>query len=204
MRGILSFLFFVSSLCATEIVVDGKYSSLLGNPYKAKLEVKSSDMSIINGSTKVINAVVNTGKTDFGSMYRQPEFTINASSCNNVLKSFMAEDYKIVDGAQNTAYCEIESLKVNLTYAFNNDSHLNVISNVEVETGIVVKIVKNGVIKEVKLSDKLDQTLGRDGKNYMNSIRSDAKFDSKSTEENIQMILENSIYRMLNNMKGQK
>ena len=204
MRGILSFLVFVSSLCATEIVVDGKYSSMLGNPYKAKLEVKSSDMSIINGSAKVINAVVNTGKTDFGSMYRQPEFTIDASACNKVLKSFMAEDYNIVSGAQNTASCEIESLKVNLTYAFNNDSHLNVISNVEVETGIVVKIIKDGVVKEMRASDKLDQTLGRDGKNYMNSIRSDAKFDSKSTEENIQMILENSIYRMLNNMKGQK
>jgi len=204
MRGLLSFLVFASSLCATEIVVDGKYSSLLGNPYKAKLEVKSSDMSIISGSSKVINAVVNTGKTDFGSLYRQPEFTIDASSCNKVLKSFMAEDYNIVPGAQNTASCEIESVKVNLTYAFNNDSHLNVISNVEVETGIVVKIIKDGVTKEMRASDKLDQTLGRDGKNYMNSIRSDAKLDSKSTEENVQMILENSIYRMLNNMKGQK
>lgn len=204
MRGLLSFLVFLSSLCATEIVVDGKYSSLLGNPYKAKLEVKSSDMSIISGSSKVINAVVTTSKADFGSLYRQPEFIIDASSCNKVLKTFMAEDYKIVDGAQNTASCELESVKVNLTYAFNNDSHLNVISNVEVETGIVVKIIKDGVVKEMRASDKLDQTLGRDGKNYMNSIRSDAKLDSKSTEENVQMILENSIYRMLNNMKGQK
>ncbi|QNA70456.1 hypothetical protein [Sulfurospirillum diekertiae] len=56
----------------------------------------------------------------------------------------------------------------------------------------------------MRASDKLDQALGRDGKNYMNSIRSDAKLDSKSAEENVQMILENSIYRMLNNMKGQK
>lgn len=204
MNKVFVFLLFASGLFATEIVVDGKYSSLLGNPYKAKLEVKNSDISIISGSSKIINAVVTTNKTDFGSLYRQPEFSINSSSCNNVLKSYMSEDYNIVTGAQNSASCEIESLKVNLTYAFNNDSHLDVISNVEVETGIVVKIVKNGVIKEVKLSDKLDQTLGRDGKNYMNSIRSDMKLDSKSTEENIQMILENSIYRMLNNNKGQK
>lgn len=202
MRGLLSFLVFVSSLCATEIVVDGKYSSLLGNPYKAKLEVKSSDMSIISGSSKVINAVVTTSKADFGSLYRQPEFTIDASSCNKVLKSFMAEDYNIVPGAQNTASCEIESLKVNLTYAFNNDSHLNVISSIEVESSIVLKIVKNGVVKEIKLNDKLDQTLGKDGTNYFGAILSKINLDSKNTEENIQYILEHSIYKMLNKVKG--
>ncbi|QIR75361.1 hypothetical protein FA592_03605 [Sulfurospirillum diekertiae] len=202
MKKVFVFLLLVNGLFATEIVVDGKYSSLLGNPYKAKLEVKSSDLSIISGSSNIINAVVTTNKNDFGSIYRQPEFTIAASSCNKVLKNFMAEDYNIVSTSENSATCEIESLKVNLTYAFNNDSHLNVISTIEVETGIVIKIVKNGVIKEVRTSDKLDQTLGRDGKNYMNSIRTDMKLDSKSTEENIQMILENSIYRMLNNTKG--
>lgn len=196
MRGLLSFLVFISSLCASEIVVDGSYSRLLGNPFQAKLGVKTKDIAVSDES-KIIPVEVTTNRNDFGSLYKKPEFTVDAGSCKNVLKTFFAETYNVDNSSSNTASCEIEKVKVNISYVFEKEQWLEQVSNIEVETTLKVKLTIDGVSQIVLLNDKMDKTLGKDGTNYGLSIRSVWKEDTSNIDENIKKIMEHSMYRML-------
>ncbi|WP_067174757.1 hypothetical protein [Sulfurospirillum sp. UCH001] len=188
------------SLFASDIVVDGSYSKLLGNPFKAKLEKKTQDMNVVASQSKKLDFVVETNRNDFS--FNKPAFSIDASSCANVLKTFLAEDYNIVSGANNSATCEILNPKVTLTYIHEQEKWLNQLSDIVVEMGIRVKVVTNGVVKEFTVNNKMDKTLGKKGDNYNFTIRAAWNPDYSNVEQNIHKIAENSIYEMLNKNLG--
>ncbi len=189
-----------ASLFASEVKVDGTYSKLLGNPFKAKLEVKTQDMSIVSADVKKVDFIVETNRNDFSFM--KPVFSIE-SSCNDVLKTFLAEDYKIVSSSNNSAICEIISPKVTLTYVMEQERWMNQLSDIVVELSIRVKVISNGVVKEFTVANKMDKDLNKKGSNYGLSIRAVWNPDYKNVEQNIQMIVEHSVYELLNqNLKG--
>lgn len=188
------------SLFASDIVVDGSYSKLLGNPFKAKLEKKTQDMSVVTSQSKKIDFVVEANRNDFS--FNKPSFSIDSSSCINVLKTFLAEDYNIVSGANNSATCEILTPKVTLTYIHEQEKWLNQLSDIVVEMGIRVKVVTNGVVKEFTVNNKMDKTLGKKGDNYNFTIRAAWNPDYSNVEQSIHKIVENSIYEMLNKNLG--
>jgi len=195
-KKLFIFLLLFSGLFATEIVVDGAYSGLLGNPFQAKLGVKSQDISV-SAESKMIPIEVSTNRNDFGSIYRKPEFTINSSSCQNVMKTFFAEKYNVVNSSNNKASCKIENVKVNISYVFEKEQWTEQISNIEVETAWQVKLSFDGVAHIRNLNYTMDKTLGKDGTNYGLSIRTVWKPDTSSIEENIKKIIEYSMYRTL-------
>lgn len=189
------------SLFASDIVVDGSYSKLLGNPFKAKLEKKTQDMSVVASQSKKLDFVVETNRNDFS--FNKPAFSLDASSCINVLKTFLAEDYNIVSGANNSATCEILSPKVTLTYIHEQEKWLEQLSDITVEMGLRVKIIQNGAVKEFTATNKMDKDLNKKGENYGLSIRAVWNPDYKNVEHNIQNIVEHSIFDILNkNLKG--
>lgn len=202
MKQLFIFFALVSGLLASEIIIDGAYSGLLGNPFQAKLGVKTKDITILSDN-KMIPIEVITNRTDFSSLYRKPEFTVNSGSCKNVLKTFFAETYQVVDNSKNSAYCEIEKVKVNISYVFEREQWMEQISNIEVETTIKINLTLDEVSKTLLLSDKMDKTLGKTGQNYDFTIRAVWKPDNKNVEKNIQMIFENLLFNQLNlNIKG--
>lgn len=188
------------SLFASDIVVDGSYSKLLGNPFKAKLEKKTQDMNVVASQSKKLDFVVETNRNDFS--FNKPAFSIDSSSCINVLKTFLAEDYNIVSSANNSATCEILSPKVTLTYIMKDERWMEQLSDIVVEMGIRVKVVTNGVVKEFTANNKMDKTLGKKGDNYNFTIRATWNPDYSNVEQSIHKIVENSIYEMLNKNLG--
>lgn len=188
------------SLCATEIKVDGSYSKLLGNPFKAKLDTKTQSMSIISSNDKIVDFTVETNKKGyFGTGFSAPTFNVKASDCNNILKTFFAEDYNIVANASKTASCEILPSKITITYVMENERYMNQISDIVVDLNINVNI--DG--QAMKLSNTMNKDLNKKGENYDFTLRLVLNIDSKNVEETIQNIIENSIYAMLNkNLKG--
>ena len=188
-------------LLASDIVVDGTYSKLLGNPFKAKLEKKTQDISIVASPSKKIDFVVETNRNDFS--FHKPAFAIDSSSCINVLKTFLAEDYNIVSGDNNSATCEILNPKVTLSYVMKDERWMEQLSDIVVEMGIRAKLIQNGAVKEFTVTNKMDKDLNKKGENYGLSIRAVWNPDYKNVEQNIQNIAEHSIYEMLNkNLKG--
>lgn len=186
---------------ASDIVVDGSYSKLLGNPFKAKLEKKTQDISVVASQSKKIDFTVETNRNDFS--FNKPAFSIDSSSCVNVLKTFLAEDYNIVSNANNSATCEILNPKVTLTYVHEQEKWLEQLSDINVEMGIKVKIIQNGAVKEFMATNKMDKDLNKKGENYGLSIRTVWNPDYKNVEKNIQNIVEHSISDILNkNLKG--
>lgn len=188
-------------LYASDIVVDGTYSKLLGNPFKAKLEKKTQDMSVIASASKKIDFKVETNRNDFS--FHKPAFTIDSSSCINVLKTFLAEDYNIVSNANNSATCEILNPKVTLSYVMKDERWMDQLSDIVVEMSIRVKLIQNGAVKEFTVTNKMNKDLNKKGENYGFSIRAVWNPDYKNVEQNIQNIAEHSIYEMLNQqLKG--
>ncbi len=190
------------SLCATEIKVDGSYSKLLGNPFKAKLETKTQSMSIISSSDKIVNFTVETNKKgDFGTGFSAPTFSVKASDCNNILKTFFAEDYNIVANASKTASCEILPSKVTISYVMDNENHMNQISDIVVDLNINLTIDGQGM----KLSNTMNKDLNKSGSHLGLAIRAVWNPDYSSMNENVHKILEYAIYDTLNkNFKGLK
>lgn len=195
---------FAISLMASVINVDGTYSSLLGNPFKAKLEVKSSDISIVSSSSQLVNFEVETNtKEFFGSS--KPEYSIQANACSVVLKSFFSEDYNISPNANKSVVCEILPSKINLVYALENERHINQISDIVIELNFRVRMVENGRdIFDSVLSNKMDRDLNKQWvMQYNLNIKKDFKFDLTNTDKEIQKIVEHAIYDSLNkNLKG--
>lgn len=193
----------VFSLYASEIKLDGTYSSLLGNPFKSKLEVKTSDIAVLAVPSQVIPFEVETNTRDyFGA---KPEFSINANACSVVLKSFFSEDYNLNAKADKSVVCEILPSKIYLVYALENERHVNQISDIVVELNLRVKMIENGkeIFNQV-LVNKMNKDLNKEF--IMQTtfyIKKDFKFDSTNTEKEIQKIVEHAIYDSLNkNLKG--
>ncbi len=181
------------SLCATEVKVDGSYSKLLGNPFKAKLETKTQDISIIQGESKLIPLNVETNRNDFS--FRKPELSVLNTACNNVLKSFVAEDYNVVSNASKKVSCEIlPSTVVKIDYVMKDEKFMDQISDIVVNLDINLNI--DGQI--MKLSNVMNKDLNKNGTSYGLSIRAVWNPDYASMNENIHKIIEHSIYDMLN------
>ncbi|KHG33014.1 hypothetical protein [Sulfurospirillum sp. MES] len=188
------------SLCATEVKVDGSYSKLLGNPFKAKLETKTQDISIVQGESKLIPLNVETNRNDFS--FRKPELSVLNTACNNVLKSFVAEDYNVVSNASKKVSCEIlPSTVVKIDYVMKEDhSFANQISDIVVH--LVIRVNDNGKTYEDTIDMNKDLNL-KGAMQYELSIRSEMNIESLDLEENVKKIFENAIYSILaKNKKG--
>lgn len=187
------------SLCATEIKVDGSYSKLLGNPFKAKLETKTQDISIVQGESKLIPLNVETNRNDFS--FRKPELSVLNTACNNVLKSFVAEDYNVVSTASKKVSCEIlPSTVAKIDYVMKDEKFMDQISDIVVH--LVIRVNDNGKIYEDTIDMNKDLNL-KGAANYgFLSIRSVLNLDTKDLTEHIHTILEYATYALLNkNMK---
>jgi|GEM_PF-1788259 len=187
------------SLCATEVKVDGSYSKLLGNPFKAKLETKTQDISIVQGESKLIPLNVETNRNDFS--FRKPELSVLNTACNNVLKSFVAEDYNVVSNASKKVSCEIlPSTVVKIDYVMKDEKFMDQISDIVVH--LVVRVNDNGKVYEDTIDMNKDLNL-KGAANYgLLSIRSVLNLDTKDLTEYVHTILEYATYALLNkNMK---
>ena len=187
------------SLCATEIKVDGSYSKLLGNPFKAKLETKTQDIAIIQGESKLIPLNVETNRNDFS--FSKPELSVLNTACNNVLKSFVSEDYNIVPTASRKISCEIlPRTTVKIDYVMKDDKFMEQISDIIVH--LVINVNDNGKVYEDSIDMNKDLNL-KGAMKYDLSIRSEMNIESLDLEENVKKIFENAIYSILSkNKKG--
>lgn len=199
MRLILLVFFMAVGLFANEVKVDGSYSNLLGNPFKSVLETKTQDISIVQGESKLIQLKVETNRNDFS--FRQPELSVMSNSCNVILKSFVSEDYNVVSNNSKKVSCEIlPSTTVKIDYVMKEDhSFVNQISDIIINLDISLNI--DGQV--MKLTNVMNKDLNKNGTSYGVSIRAIWNPDSSSINDNVQKIIEHSIYDILNKaMKG--
>lgn len=200
MRLMLLVLFMVVGLFANEVKVDGKYSNLLGNPFKSVLETKSQDISIVSNESKLISLTVETNRNDFS--FSKPSLEVLNTSCNNVLKSFVSEDFNIVQTASRKISCEIlPTTIVKIDYVMKEDhSFANQISDITVH--LVIRVNDNGKVYEDSIDMNKDLNL-KGSLKYGLSIRSEWNLENSSLEENVKKIIENAIYSILSkNKKG--
>lgn len=192
------------SLYASEIKLDGTYSSLLGNPFKAKLEIKNSDIAVVNVPSQIVAFNVETNTKEFFGASK-PDFSIDANACTVVLKSFFSEDYNLNSKANKSVVCEILPSNISLVYALENERHINQLSDIIVELNVRVKMTENAkeLFNQV-LSTKMNKDLNKQWvMQYNLNIKKDFKFDALNTEKEIQKIVEHAIYDLLNkNVKG--
>ena len=197
MKIFIMLLMVIGCVFASEIKVDGTYSKMLGNPFKAKLEVKTQDITVVSSPAKNLELVVETNRErEFG--FYNPTFSLNSSDCSNVLRTYLSEDFNIVSGSSNSATCEIVRGKVILTYVREQERWMNQLSDIVVELTVRVKSTVNGNLKEFTVDSKMDKSLGKKGDNYNFTIRAAWNPDYSSVEQNIQKIVEYSIYDILN------
>lgn len=196
------------SLYASTINIDGSYSKLLGNPFKGILETKTQDISIAQDESKLIFLNIETNRNDFG--FRKPEISILNTSCNNVLKSFISENYNITKNAPKKIQCEIlPSSSIKIEYSFQDDKTLDMISDITVKLDInIVTTIDTNKDKTIQDTITMNRDLNKNGKmDYGLTIRTVWKPDFRNLEETIQRIIEHSIFEILNknmNIKGLK
>lgn len=202
MKFFIMLLMVIGCVFASEVKVDGAYSKMLGNPFKAKLEVKTQDIAVVSSPVKNLELVVETNRErEFG--FYNPTFTLNSSDCSNVLRTFLSEDFNIVATSSNSATCEIVRGKVILTYVREQERWMNQLSDIVVELTVRVKSTVNGTVKEFTADSKMNKELNKTGENYGLSIRAVWNPDYSNVEQNIQKIAEHSIYDILNkNLNG--
>lgn len=193
-------LFMVVGLFANEVKVDGKYSNLLGNPFKSVLETKSQDISIVSNESKLISLTVETNRNDFS--FSKPSLEVLNTSCNNVLKSFVSEDFNIVQTASRKISCEIlPTTIVKIDYVMKDDKFMDQISDIVIH--LAIRVNDNGKVYEDSIDMNKDLNLKGAMKYDIFAIRSELNLDRETMEESIQKIVENAIYSILSkNKKG--
>lgn len=179
---------------ASEVKINGDYSQNLGNPFKEFFAKKEKNVAIPTATSKVITFKVASDLEGRNAFTKQDNYSVNSSSCNEVLTDLLQQDYKIENTSSLSVSCEIVSVDMDLSYLEE------MISDIKVKTKIKVTAEKNGqVIINNTIEDTMNKDLGSKGSDYGLTLILNLDFKNFTIEDKAQEIIENSVFKMLNN-----
>lgn len=198
MKKIISAFFVFSSIVfASTIELTGKYSEELSNPFRALLEQKNQTISIYSNDNNVeLEVESNLDNNSIYNIHLQhpKKYILKNKTVENVVEDYYSEEYKVLH-EKGDIELNVLSGKVFITYTEEENNQINLISKVEVELDI--EIINKG--KKTIKTVKLDNSLGKKGKNYSWAITfSDFKnITIKTLNSIVTSIVEVSIFNSL-------
>lgn len=176
----------------------------LGNPFRALLEKKDKSISIFS-ENKDVSLKVETdlqGSSKFSGFSKDYPTTLilKNSSIMNVLKAYYGEEYQVSIKENADVVVNVLGGKLVLEHFFDDETSIRPMLK-KITVSLDIEIVKNG-IKIVK-SVKMDNKLGKTGKDYKYSITSKdfEKIEFKNLNKHIQNIIEFEIYKSIKESK---
>lgn len=199
MKKIISAFFVFSSIVfASTIELTGKYSQELGNPFRALLEKKNETVKIYSKDNNVeLEVESNLDNNSIYNIHLQhpKKYILKNKTIENVVEDYYSEEYKVLY-EKGDIELNVLSGKVFITYIEEENNQINNLIN-KVEVELDIEIINKG--KKTLKTVKLDNNLGKKGKNYSGAIvLSDFKnITIKTLSSIVTSIIEVSIFNSL-------